>query len=141
VEREELKNKIMKLIEEAKLGSMATIKDGKPWVRYVVIRPDKGLNFYTTTFLKSRKVEQIKKDNNVNIAIGGDPSNWEKPYLNIQATAEVLTDPESKKKCWHDMLQQFFSGPEDPNYAVIKISAQVIEYMSHGSQQPEIYTA
>lgn len=142
MEREELKNKIIEVIEQAKLGSVATIKDGKPWVRYMVIHADnkdKDLNFYTTTFINSRKVEQIKKNNNIHVTIGGDPKNWQAAYVNIQATAQIATDLETKKKCWCDMLKQFFSGPEDPNYAVIKISAQTIEYMEPGAHKPEIY--
>jgi len=140
MEKEELRNKIIKVIEESKLGSLATIKDGKPWVRYMVIHPDEGLNLYTTTFTKSRKVEQIKKNDNIHITIGADPKNWETAYVNIQAKASVSTDLEMKKKCWCDMLKQFFSGPEDPNYAVIKISPEAIEYMSPGAHEPEIYT-
>lgn len=90
---------------------------------------------------KRRKVAQIKKNNNIHITVGGDPKNWQVPYMNIQAEASVSTDLETKKKCWSDMLKQFFSGPEDPNYAVIKISPQVIEYMSPGAHEPEIYVA
>lgn len=87
------------------------------------------------------KVDQIKKNNNIHITVGGDPKNWQVPYVNIQAEASVLTDLETKKKCWCDMLKQFFSGPEDPNYTVIKISPQVIEYMSPGAHEPEVYLA
>ena len=140
MEREELKNKIIEVIEQAQLGSLATIKDGKPWVRYLLIHHDKDLVFYTNTFTNSRKVEQINKNNNIHITIGaGDPKNWQVAYVNIQATAQVLTDLETKKKCWCDMLKQFLSGPEDPNYVVIKIFPQVIEYMSPGAHKPEIY--
>ncbi|MFQ5681117.1 MAG: pyridoxamine 5'-phosphate oxidase family protein [Candidatus Omnitrophota bacterium] len=143
MQREELKVKIIKLIEEAKLGSLATINEGRPWVRYMVIHPDKGSNgkfgLYSTTFANSRKVAQINQNPNVHIAIGGDPHNWQAPYLNIRAQAKVVTDIETKKNCWCDMLKQFFSGPEDDNYAVIKISPQIIEYMSPGARQPEVY--
>ncbi len=139
MEKEALKNKIIEVIEQSKLGSVATVKDDKPWVRYMIIHRDEGLNLYTTTFANSRKVEQIKKNNNVNITLGGDPNNWQTAYVNIQAEAQVSTDLEIKKRCWCDMLKQFFSGPEDPNYVVIKISPQEIEYMSPGAHKPEIY--
>ncbi len=139
MEREELKNKIIEVIERAQLGSVATIKDGKPWVRYMMIQHDKDLSLYSTTFANSRKVEQINKNNNIHITMGGDLKNSQSAYLNIQAKASVLTDLETKKKCWCDMLKQFFLGPEDPNYAVIKISPEVIEYTSPGAHKPEIY--
>lgn len=139
MEREELKNKISEVIKKSRMGSMATIRDGKPWVRYMMLQQDENLNCYASTFAGSRKVEQIRKNNNVHIAVGGDANNTQAAYVNIQATAQVLTDLETKKKYWSDMLKQFFSGPEDPNYAVIKISPQVIEYTSSGAHPPEIY--
>lgn len=140
MQREELKNKILKVIKQYPVGSVATIKDGKPWVRYMVMHAEEDLVLYTTSFASSRKIDQIKKNNNVHITFGADSKNWKLPYLNIDGSAEVLTDLETKKKCWHEMLKQFFEGPEDPNYVVIKISPQVIEYMLPATHQPEVYT-
>lgn len=139
MEREELKNKILEVIKQSKLGSVATIKDGKPWVRYMVIQHDENLTLYTATFSSSRKVEQINKNNNVHVTVGGDPKNLQTAYVNIQATAKVLTDSGTKKKYWCDMLKAYFSGQEDPNYVVIKIFPEIVEYMAPGAHQPEIY--
>ena len=140
MEKSELKNKITELISKPQLASLATTKDGKPWVRYMVMSGEPDLTLYTTTFSSARKVQQIKKDNNVHVVIGGDLENSKNPHINIQATAQVLTDLETKKKCWCEHLERFFSGPEDPNFSVIKISPQVIEYISGDAVEPEIYT-
>ncbi|MFC1698884.1 pyridoxamine 5'-phosphate oxidase family protein [Candidatus Omnitrophota bacterium] len=140
MQKDELKTKIIKVIKEYPIGSVATIKDGKPWARYMAMQPENDLTLYTTAFVSSRKISQIKKDNNVHVAFGADSKNWELPYINVEATAEILTDLETKKKCWCDMLSQFFKGPEDPNYVVVKITPSSIEYMSHGVHQPELYT-
>jgi len=140
MKREELRNKMIGMIKTPQLASVATIKDGEPWVRYMVVQGDKDLNLYTTTFSQARKVEQIKRNNKVHVIVGGDPKNWETDFMNIEATAEVLTDLETKKNCWHEKLKEFFSGPEDPNYSVIRISPQVIEYTCSGAHKPEVYT-
>jgi len=87
MEREELKSKIIEVVEQSKLGSVATIKDGKPWVRYMVVHHDENLTLYTSTFIGSRKVEQISKDNNVHVTVGGDPKNLKTAYVNIQKPA------------------------------------------------------
>lgn len=138
MEKEELRNKILEVLKRNRLASLATIKDGKPWVRYMVMT-NKGLELYATTFASSRKVKQIKANDNIHITIGGDPNNWKAPYLNIQAAAEVLTDIETKKEFWNDMLRQFFKGPDDPTYAVIRISPQLIEYTDAETHKTDVY--
>ncbi len=140
MEKISLKNKIAELTSKTQLASVATIKDGKPWVRYMMLSGEPDLTLYTSTFSSARKVEQIEKNSNVNIILGGDEQNFKDPHVNIQATAQVCTDLETKKKHWDEHLEIFFSGPEDPNFSVIKISPQVIEYTCGDALVPEIYT-
>ena len=139
MERSELKNKIAEIISKPQMASVATIKDGKPWVRYMMLTGEPDLTLYTSTFSAARKVEQINKDSNVDVILGGDEKNFKDPHVNIQATARVCTDLETKTKHWDDHLKMFFSGPEDPNFSVIKISPQVIEYMAGDAHVPEVY--
>lgn len=140
MERSELKNKIVELISKPQLAAVATIKDGKPWVRYMVLIGEPDLTLYTTTFSSARKVQQITEDSNVHIIIGGDFENFKDPHVNIEAIAQVVNDLETKKKHWEKHLEQFFTGPEDPNFSVIKISPQTIEYTSGNALKPEVYT-
>ena len=140
MEKSELKDKIIKLISKTQLASLATTENGKPWVRYVMMSGESDLTLYTTTFSSARKVQQIKENSNVNVIIGGDQENFKNPHINVRATAQIAADLETKKKFWDDHLKRFFSGPEDPNFSVIKISPQVIEYTSGDALKPEIYT-
>ena len=139
MKNEILKNKIVDVLKRSVLAAVATIKDGKPWVRYMVVMQGSGLSLWTTTFTQSRKIQEIKKDKNLDLIIGGDEKNFKAPYLNVRATAEVFTDIKTKKQYWNDMLKSYYSGPEDPNLAIIIISPQVIEYMSGDSMTPEVY--
>jgi general stress protein 26 len=134
---QKLKAKILEVMKKYPVGSVATIKDGKPWVRYMMTQPEDDLTIYTTSFVSSRKIDQIKADNNVHITYGFDPANWEQPYVQVVGTAEILTDLETKKKCWHDVLAKFFKGPEDPGFVVLKITPSLIEYMGSGAFEPE----
>jgi len=140
MEKSELKDKIIKLISKTQLASLATTENGKPWVRYMIMSGESDLTLYTTTFSSARKVQQIKENSNVNVIIGGDQENFKNPHINVQAIAQIAADLETKKKFWDDHLKRFFSGPEDPNFSVIKISPQVIEYTSGDALKPEIYT-
>lgn len=140
MENEILKNKIVDVLKRSVLAAVATVKDGKPWVRYMVVMQGNGLTLWTTTFAQSRKIQDIKKNNNIDLIIGGDEKNFRAPYLNIRATAEVFTDIATKKLFWNDMLKSYYSGPDDPNLAIIVISPQVIEYMGGDSMTPEVYS-
>ena len=140
MDNEILKNKIIEVLKRSMLASVATVRDGKPWVRYMVVLQGSGLSLWTTTFAQSRKIQDIRKNNNIDLIIGGDEKNFQAPYLNVKATAEVFTDIETKKRYWNDMLKSYYSGPEDPNLAIIVISPQVIEYMGGDSMTPQVYT-
>ncbi|MBC8473752.1 MAG: pyridoxamine 5'-phosphate oxidase family protein [Candidatus Omnitrophica bacterium] len=140
MENQELKDKILKVIQEYPIGSIATIKDGKPWVRYMAMQVESDLTLYTSAFASSRKISQIKTNNNVHVSFGAYNEDWNLPYIGVAATAKILTDLEIKKKLWCDKLNQFFKGPQDPNYVVVKITPSSIEYMSPGAHQPEVYT-
>jgi general stress protein 26 len=141
VKKQELKNKIFDVITHYPVGSLATIQDGKPWVRYMAMFPQEDLTLYTTTFASARKVDQIKKNRNVHVTFGLDAKNWQLPYVNVEGAAEIVTDLETKKQVWKDQFKQFYTGPEDPNYAVIKITPRMIEYMAPGAHRPEVYAA
>ncbi len=84
-------------------------------------------------------MEQVEKNHDVHVVVGGDSSNYANPHLNIQGKGEVLMDLGTKKKFWNEHLAQFFKGPEDPNYAILKIAPQVIEYMCGDALEPEVY--
>jgi len=119
---------------------VATIREGKPWVRYMSTQADDDLTIYTTSFATARKIDQIKEDKNVHLAFGADPKNWMLPYIQVEGTAEVSMDLDIKKRCWHEILAQFFEGPEDPNFVAIIIKPVTIEYMAPDAQTPEVYT-
>lgn len=138
---DELRLKVMEFFKIPQMASVATIKDNEPWVRYMMVFKDDDLNLFTTTFASSRKVEQIKKNNKIHITVGGDPSDLMKPYINIKATAHICDDVTRKKKYWSDMFKAYYKGPDDPNFLVIQITPQVIEYSDPKiSMEPEILT-
>jgi len=136
----ELKEKIFSKFNGPTLSILATItEDGKPWTRYVTPFADENLAFWMATFINSRKVAQIKKNPEVHLTTGvSDPEKAES-YLQIQGRAKILTDKETKKAVWFDHLAQIFSGPDDPNYCVCKITPYRIEYQGMGMQPPEVW--
>ena len=62
----DIKKKVLDIISSPQLMSFATItEDGKPWVRYVIGMADDNLTIRFSTFVKSRKVAQIEKNQEV----------------------------------------------------------------------------
>ncbi len=134
----DLKNKILKVIKGSKLASLATIANGKPWVRYVVARSE-GLTLYICTFKDSRKVRQIEKNPNVHLTIGGSMENMEAPYVQIAASARARSDAGIRKRLWMPFMKKYYTGVDDPRYVVIEVKPVLIEYMSAETHTAEIY--
>ena len=93
---EELKKKIYTVIETSPLGSFATINEGKPWVRYVMIRVIEG-NLYFTAFRHSRKVAQLQADPHCHTILGGDSGDFSRGMCRSQGLRVYLTHRTSRK--------------------------------------------
>jgi general stress protein 26 len=93
------------------------------------------------TFASSRKVHQIILHPEVHLSCGvSDPTDL-RPYLQIQGRAELATDRGERHAFWKDSLANYFSGPDDPNYAIVVIKPYRIELCSPGSVTPEVWEA
>lgn len=136
----ELKQRILDFISKPHLAGLATTtEEGKPWVRYVmpVASPDMTLRF--STFLNARKVAHIRNNPEVHLVCGvNDTENWDH-YIQIQGRAEVTTDLKEKKAFWNDQIAIFFDGPEDPKYAVVKVTPYRIEFYSKEKMEMEVW--
>ena len=139
----ELKEKILSKFEGPTLCALATVtEDGKPWVRYVTPPGmDDDMTIWLATFTNSRKIRQITKNPEVHLTAGVASFETAESYLQIQAKAEILTDTKTKEAVWFDHLQGVFSGPDDPNYCVCKITPYRIEYHKMGPVPPEVWDA
>ena len=136
----ELKQKILAKIDRPTLSAFATItEDGKPWVRYVTPMADENLTSWMATFAHSRKVGQIAKNPEVHLTVGVTTMETAESYLQVQGRAEILSDEATKKAVWNDHLKGIFSGPDDPNYCVCKITPYRIEYQGMGPVPPEVW--
>lgn len=44
--------------------------------------------------------------------------------ISLVGEVEVITDAAVKREMWYDGMEQHFSGPEDPNYCVLRFVTQ-----------------
>ena len=137
-----LKEQIAAIIMPLQLSSVATIAEGgKPWVRYVMTVGKDDLSVRFATFAKSRKVAQIAANPEVHVTLGVSDPSVMTPYLQIQGRARFSTVVEERHAFWSEMLANYFSGPDDPNYGVVIVTPYRIELAKAGEPVPEVWTA
>jgi general stress protein 26 len=132
--------RIKDMLRGYQLVNLATVtNEGVPWVRYVTAITDDDLTMRVATSLSSRKVAHILKNPQVHLSCGAQTLEHTGDYLQIQAKAEVRTDPAERHRMWGDWLKAYFSGPDDPNFAVLKLTPYRIELQSMTSMTPQVW--
>ena len=123
------------------LASLATItEDGAPWVRFVTgtIGPD--LTIRLATSLRSKKVAHVRVHPEVHLLCGNTNPSVDAPYFQIEATAEISTDPEEKRAIRHEDLAYYFQAPDNPDWCVLKALPRRITLHSLTSMDTEVWT-
>ncbi|PAK33061.1 pyridoxamine 5'-phosphate oxidase family protein [Bacillus safensis] len=133
--QEELKQKVLNLLDEQKVGTLATVEQDKPHTRYMTFFHE-GLTLYTPTSKETHKAEEIEKNPNVHILIGYSGEGFGDTYAEIAGTAALTDDPELIDRLWSDEMEKWFKGKEDPNLVILKIEPTSIRYMNEGSRTP-----
>lgn len=138
----ELRERILKALHVGQplLVSLATVtEEGKPWVRYVTAVASEDLSLRLCTSMNSRKVAQIRRSPEVHLLCGvTDPERVE-TYLQIQGRAELATSEAERQAFWREGLRDYFSGPDDPDYAIVIVKPYRIELYTATSLEPEVW--
>jgi general stress protein 26 len=138
----DVKRRILDVLKpgESFLASLATVtEDGKPWVRYVSPQISKDLTLRIATSVTSRKATHIRKHPEVHLTCGVTDPRTAEYYLQIQGRANVVTDRAERKAFWYDGLKEHFSGPDDPDYALIVVKPYRIEVYPMMSMDFEVW--
>lgn len=133
--QEELKQKVLNLLDEQKVGTLATVEQDKPHTRYMTFF-HVGLTLYTPTSKETHKAEEIEKNPNVHILIGYSGEGFGDTYAEIAGTATLTDDRELIDRLWSDEMEKWFKGKDDPNLVILKIDPTSIRYMNEGSRTP-----
>ncbi|MCW1837177.1 pyridoxamine 5'-phosphate oxidase family protein [Bacillus xiamenensis] len=133
--QEELKQKVLNLLDEQKVGTLATVEQDQPHTRYMTFFHD-GLTLYTPTSKETHKADEIKKNPNVHILIGYTGEGFGDTYAEIAGTATLTDDRELIDRLWSEEMEKWFKGKDDPNLVILKIEPTSIRYMNEGSRTP-----
>lgn len=95
-------------------------EDGFPTSSVITAAKADGIRWLTfDTGLESNKAKRIAKCNRASVCFCGPDHG-----INLVGTIEVVTDPAVKKEMWYDGMSNHFSGPEDPNYCVLRFTTK-----------------
>jgi general stress protein 26 len=102
---------VLALIDENGFPSASTITPSKA----------DGINWITfCTGLGSDRTKRIDKCSRASVCYntGGEYN------ITLVGTIEVVTDAAVKREMWYKGLENHFSGPDDPNYCVLRFHTQ-----------------
>ncbi|WP_226585333.1 pyridoxamine 5'-phosphate oxidase family protein [Halobacillus litoralis] len=135
--QEELKKQIYKVMDQHKVGTLATVKDNKPHTRYMTFSNDEEFTFYTPTNRETHKAEEIESNPHVHVLLGYEGEGYGDTYLEVQGQAKIRDDQEIKDWLWNDHMDRWFKGKDDPEYIVLEIMPENIRLMNEGEETPE----
>ncbi len=85
---------------------------------------DGDLWFFTSD--QTHKVDEIEKDNRVNVAYSKPEDNV---YISVSGRAQLVKDKEKIEELWNPILKAWFpKGLDDPTLSLLKISVEEAEY-------------
>ncbi len=127
-QRESFLSAARDMIEAAGNCALITLDDTSiPVVRIMdPFPPDEDFTIWFGTNVKSRKVEQIKKNPNVTLYY---QDNDKTGYVVIHAKAQIVDDPVEKKKRWKKAWEDFYPNNREA-YTLIKATPVSLEILS-----------
>jgi general stress protein 26 len=119
----------LKLVGRSKVATLATIgKDGFPEIRAMLKTGNDGLKtIWFSTNASSRKVWQIRANPRACIYF---VDNAHFKGLRLVGNAEILVDLADKRALWQPWFEQYYNGPEDPDYAMVRFTTKYGYYYS-----------
>ncbi|MCP3031855.1 pyridoxamine 5'-phosphate oxidase family protein [Halobacillus sp. A1] len=134
--QEELKKKIYNIMDQHKIGTLATVKKGKPHSRYMTFSNDDEFTFYTPTNKDTHKADEIEENPNVHILIGYEGEGLGDSYLEVEGQAKIRDDQKMKDWLWSEPMERWFTGKGDPDYIVLEIYPESIRLMNAEGDTP-----
>ncbi|MFN2746689.1 MULTISPECIES: pyridoxamine 5'-phosphate oxidase family protein [unclassified Bacillus (in: firmicutes)] len=135
MDQQQIKQKVLDILDHHKIGTLATVEQGKPNSRYMTFFHD-GMTLYTPTSDETHKAEEIDNNPNVHVLLGYDGEGFGDAYLEIKGTAELNHSKELKDQIWDERLERWFDGKDDPNLTVLEIHPSEIRLMNGGESTP-----
>jgi uncharacterized pyridoxamine 5'-phosphate oxidase family protein len=128
----EVQKEVWRLFKQSQCVYLATAEGDQPRVRPVTLL-DIERKFWIATGRRSAKARQMLRNPNVEFCLPLTET-CGTGYLRVAGVSTVETDPETRRKIGAEIpfLGEYWSGPDDPNVALFRITRVEIEYLKPG---------
>jgi general stress protein 26 len=127
METEDDLKKFYALIGSVQIAMLTTVDEsGGLRSRPMAMLESDGRDLWFFTRLDASKVLEVAHDRQVNLAYA-DPG--DNRYVSVSGVAQVVRDRAKIRKLWKPAYKAFFpEGMDDPNLALLKVTAHEAEY-------------
>ena len=125
--REDAIKKLQELIHDIDFCMLTTIDGGHMRSRPMSTQRfefNGDLWFFTSD--RTHKVEEIEKDNRVNVAYSQPDDNL---YVSVSGRGSIVHDRQKIEELWNPILKAWFpEGLDDPSLSLLKVEVEQAEY-------------
>lgn len=119
---------------------MATVSvEGKPHVRWMgAFVFEEPFTIYMETYRGSRKVDDLEENPNAELLLNTEDFSQQ---LLVSGCATMEDSPQIRQEVWDSIAdsRDYFAGVDDPNFVVIKFTAQQVElYLERNQRSPYV---
>lgn len=84
-------------------------------------------DIWFVTSKDSLKVDEVKKDDQVNLAYGDGGVR----FVSISGTVDLVEDKQKVHELWNDMYKAWFENENDPRIQLLKVAVERFEYWDY----------
>ncbi|MDD5264365.1 MAG: pyridoxamine 5'-phosphate oxidase family protein [Candidatus Bipolaricaulis sp.] len=128
----EIQEEVWRRLKPSQCVYLATAEAEQPRVRPVTLL-NIDQKFWIATSTRSAKARQMRRNPNVEFCLPLD-AECGNGYLRIAGLAAPVTDPSTREAIGKEIpfLREFWTGSDDPQFALFRITRVEIEYLRPG---------
>jgi general stress protein 26 len=129
---QQIKEEAWGWFEASQMVFLATAEMSQPRVRPVTVI-DHDDTLWIATGTRSQKARQIRHNPNVELCLPIQSGNA-RGYVRVAGVAECVADEAMREEIGRRFgyFGEYWSGPEDPDYTLLRITRVEVEYLAPG---------
>jgi len=135
----QIKEEVWSQFQTMQTAYFGTAEGDQPRVRPITLL-NIDQKFWIATSPRSGKARQIRRNPNAEfcVPLENDAGNG---YIRVSGVATLIQDPETLSAIGAQIpfLNQHWSGTDDPNFCLIRITRVEVEYMAPGSMEANTF--